>query len=64
MRILGLRCFELKSDVHDVFDNVWKALVRVDVVAGKVAIYDTIDGMRSRLRTASVTPKLANRPSR
>lgn len=44
MRLLDLRSFELKSDVHEVFDHAWKALVRVDVEAGKVAIYDSLDG--------------------
>ncbi|POR31039.1 Is centromere binding protein at prophase [Tolypocladium paradoxum] len=42
MRLLDLRSFELKSDVHEVFDHVWKALIRVDVEAGRVAIYDSL----------------------
>ncbi|KJR83781.1 centromere/kinetochore protein ZW10 [Sporothrix schenckii 1099-18] len=29
MRLLDLRAFELKADVHRVFDHVWSALVRV-----------------------------------
>ncbi|KAL1895206.1 ribosome biogenesis protein ytm1 [Sporothrix stenoceras] len=31
MRLLDLRAFELKADVHGVFDHVWSALVRVSV---------------------------------
>ncbi|UNI19654.1 ribosome bioproteinsis protein ytm1 [Purpureocillium takamizusanense] len=44
LRLLDVRAFELKSDVHEVFDQVWKALVRVDVGAGTVAIYDKLEG--------------------
>lgn len=29
-RLLDLRAFELKSNVHDVFDHVWKTLMKVD----------------------------------
>lgn len=29
-RLLDLRAFELKSSVHDVFDHVWKTLMKVD----------------------------------
>lgn len=31
MRLLDIRAFELKADVHGVFDHVWSALVRVQV---------------------------------
>ncbi|CAK7202365.1 ribosome bioproteinsis protein ytm1 [Sporothrix eucalyptigena] len=31
MRLLDLRAFELKEDVHGVFDHMWNALVRVHV---------------------------------
>ncbi|KAL3959127.1 hypothetical protein ACCO45_007289 [Purpureocillium lilacinum] len=44
IRLLDVHAFELKSDVHEVFDNVWKALVRVDVDTGTVAIYDKLEG--------------------
>lgn len=44
IRLLDVDAFELKSDVHEVFDNVWKALVRVDVDTGTVAIYDKLEG--------------------
>lgn len=32
-RLLDLRAFELKSNVHDVFDHVWKTLMKVDTTA-------------------------------
>lgn len=32
-RLLDLRAFELKSTVHDVFDHVWKTLMKVDTAA-------------------------------
>ncbi|PHH61779.1 hypothetical protein CDD81_7943 [Ophiocordyceps australis] len=39
MRLLNLRSFELKSDVHEELDHVWKALIQIDVEAGKVSIH-------------------------
>ncbi|PNY28788.1 Is centromere binding protein at prophase [Tolypocladium capitatum] len=54
MRLLDLTCFELKSDVHDVFDHVWKALIRVDVEAGRVAIYDSLDDENMSLSDAVI----------
>ena len=44
MKLLDLRAFELKSDVHDVFDRVWNTLVHVDLEAGSAAIYHKRDG--------------------
>ena len=44
MRLLDLRSFELKSDVHEVFDQAWKSLVQVDVEAKRVAIHDHVYG--------------------
>ncbi|KAK4460703.1 hypothetical protein QBC42DRAFT_347806 [Cladorrhinum samala] len=38
VKLLDIRAFELKSDVHDVFDRVWKMLVHVDVGTQKVLI--------------------------
>ncbi|KAK3997690.1 hypothetical protein QBC44DRAFT_315392 [Cladorrhinum sp. PSN332] len=38
VKLLDIRAFELKSDVHDVFDRVWKLLVHVDVENQKVLI--------------------------
>lgn len=44
MRLLDIRSFELKSDVHAVFDRVWKELIQVDMGTGQVAIYDSLGG--------------------
>ncbi|KAL6830985.1 hypothetical protein J3E69DRAFT_328283 [Trichoderma sp. SZMC 28015] len=41
MKLLDLRAFELKSDIHQVFDHVWKTLIQVDSESGRVAIYNT-----------------------
>ncbi|KAK4226226.1 hypothetical protein QBC38DRAFT_480998 [Podospora fimiseda] len=38
VKLLDIRAFELKSDVHDVFDRVWRLLVHVDVENQKVSI--------------------------
>jgi centromere/kinetochore protein ZW10 len=38
IRLLDIRAFELKSDVHEVFDRVWNALIHVDAEAGKISI--------------------------
>lgn len=35
-RLLDLRAFELKSNVHDVFEHVWKTLVKVDTAARSI----------------------------
>lgn len=44
MRILDMRAFELKSAAHDVLDNVWNSLIRVDTEKGLVAIDETREG--------------------
>lgn len=44
MKLLNLRSFELKSNVHDVLDHVWKTLVQVSIDAGRIAIYDALPG--------------------
>lgn len=44
MRLLDVRSFELKSEVHAVFDRVWKDIIQVDIGAGQVAIYDFLKG--------------------
>ncbi|EFX00019.1 centromere kinetochore protein [Grosmannia clavigera kw1407] len=41
MRLLDLRAFELKSDVHKVFDHVWGALVHVDAENGTLTVLET-----------------------
>ena len=44
VKLLDIRAFELKSDVHDVFDRVWKMLVHVDVGTQKVLISSSREG--------------------
>lgn len=46
MRLLDIRSFELKSDVHAVFDRVWKELVQVDIESGQVHIHNITNGER------------------
>ncbi|KAK1756921.1 Centromere/kinetochore protein zw10, partial [Echria macrotheca] len=38
LRLLDVRAFELKSDVHQVFDHVWDSLIHVDVENQRVSI--------------------------
>lgn len=38
-RLLDLRAFELKSNVHDVFDHVWKTLMNVDTTERTISFY-------------------------
>ncbi|KAH6636874.1 hypothetical protein F5144DRAFT_199080 [Chaetomium tenue] len=38
VKLLDIRAFELKSDVHDVFDHVWNALINVDAESQRVSI--------------------------
>ncbi|PHH91097.1 hypothetical protein CDD83_1669 [Cordyceps sp. RAO-2017] len=54
MRLLNVRSFELKTDVHDVLDRAWKRLVRIDMDAHKAAIYDSLDGENLSLADAVV----------
>ena len=44
MKLLDLRTFELKSDVHEIFDRVWSSLIQVDLDAGKISIFDKREG--------------------
>jgi centromere/kinetochore protein ZW10 len=53
MRLLDIRSFELKSEVHAVFDRVWKELVQVDIATGQVAIYNVLKGRFSALADMS-----------
>lgn len=48
IRLLDVRSFELKSEVHAVFDRIWKDLVQVDVGVGQVALYDSLKGETPR----------------
>ncbi|KAK4203249.1 hypothetical protein QBC40DRAFT_337708 [Triangularia verruculosa] len=38
IKLLDIRAFELKSDVHQVFDHVWNTLINVDVEKHTVTI--------------------------
>ncbi|KAL2138676.1 hypothetical protein VTI28DRAFT_6386 [Corynascus sepedonium] len=38
VKLLDIRAFELKSDVHEVFDNVWNTLINVDVEKQTISI--------------------------
>jgi protein transport protein DSL1/ZW10 len=44
VKLLDIRSFELKSDAHEVFDHVWKALVNVDIDNSSIVIYDDREG--------------------
>ncbi|KAL6879107.1 hypothetical protein J3F83DRAFT_725084 [Trichoderma novae-zelandiae] len=54
MKLLDLRAFELKSDIHQVFNHVWKTLVQVDTDLGKVAIYNTRQDEKMNLNDAVI----------
>ncbi|KAL7922486.1 hypothetical protein ACQKWADRAFT_292559 [Trichoderma austrokoningii] len=54
MKLLDLRAFELKSDIHQVFDHVWKTLVQIDTDSGKVAIYNTREDEKMSLGDAAI----------
>ncbi|KAK4032933.1 Centromere/kinetochore protein zw10 [Parachaetomium inaequale] len=38
VKLLDIRAFELKSDVHEVFEHVWNALIHVDTEKQRVSI--------------------------
>ncbi|KHN95625.1 uncharacterized protein MAM_06466 [Metarhizium album ARSEF 1941] len=42
LRRLDRRALDLKLSIHDVFDNVWKDLIRFDVEEGKVSVRETL----------------------
>ncbi|OLN86977.1 Centromere/kinetochore protein zw10-like protein [Colletotrichum chlorophyti] len=54
MRLLDLRAFELKSNIHDVFDHVWASLVHADAQAGSLSIYEKLDGEQMTLSEAII----------
>lgn len=54
IRLLDIRAFELKTDVHEVFDHVWNALVHVDVEHGSVSIRDTAENELMNLADAVI----------
>ncbi|KAK4103858.1 hypothetical protein N658DRAFT_493324 [Parathielavia hyrcaniae] len=38
VKLLDIRAFELKSDVHDVFDHVWNSLINIDIDDQRLSI--------------------------
>lgn len=50
MRLLDIRSFELKSDIHTAVDSVWKELVLIDVEAGQVLIHDKLEDSKKAPR--------------
>ncbi len=44
VKLLDIRAFELKSNVHEVFDRVWNALIHVDIGAGRLSVLQTREG--------------------
>jgi len=44
VKLLDIRAFELKSDVHEVLDHVWNTLIKVDVENHTVSISSTHEG--------------------
>ena len=53
LRLLDVRAFELKSDVHGVFDRVWDALIHVDIKQHRVSIFRALEGEQISLIYAS-----------
>jgi centromere/kinetochore protein ZW10 len=53
-RLLDIRAFELKSNVHEVFDHVWKALIHVDIDERSISITESKDGEAMSLSDAVV----------
>lgn len=47
IRLLDIRSFELRSDIHVAVDAVWKELVQVDMETGQVLIHDTLDSKKT-----------------
>lgn len=47
MRLLDIRYFELRSDIHTAVDSVWKELVQIDAEAGQVLIHDKLQDNES-----------------
>jgi centromere/kinetochore protein ZW10 len=54
LKLLDIRAFELKNDVHEVFDHVWKALVHVDVANGSISVTESREGEHMSLSDAVI----------
>ena len=44
IKLLDIRAFELKSDVHQVFDHVWNTLIHVDREKGRISVSGSREG--------------------
>jgi centromere/kinetochore protein ZW10 len=54
LKLLDMRAFELKNDVHGVFDHVWKALVHVDLANGSISVTESREGEHMSLTDAVI----------
>lgn len=53
MRLLDIRAFELKSSAYQVFNQIWKSMVNIDVDSCKITIRDTSEDGSMTLADAS-----------
>lgn len=53
-RLLDLRAFELKSNVHDVFEHVWNTLMKVDTTARTIYFSAEAENEGMRLSDAVI----------
>jgi centromere/kinetochore protein ZW10 len=44
IKLLDIRAFELKNDVHEVFEHVWNTLIHVDIEHGSLSVSSSIEG--------------------
>ncbi|TQV90902.1 centromere kinetochore protein [Cordyceps javanica] len=54
MRLLDVRAFELKSSAYQVFNQIWKSMVNIDVDASKITIRDTSEDGKMSIADAVI----------
>jgi centromere/kinetochore protein ZW10 len=54
LKLLDIRAFELKTDVHEVFDHVWNTLVHVDIAKGSISITSSTEDEQMNLTDAVI----------
>ncbi|KAI6318702.1 hypothetical protein MCOR34_003468 [Pyricularia oryzae] len=54
IKLLNVRAFELKSDIHQVFDHVWKSLVNLDETKSELSVRQTCEGEPMNLSDAVI----------
>ncbi len=54
MRLLDVRAFELKSSAYQVFNEIWKSMVNVDVDSCKITIRDKSEDGKMSLADAAI----------